>query len=68
MKQIGKVIEFDGFSGALVSKDGIKHIFSNSDLTSKDLKINDLVTFDSELYKTIEIELYIARYVKKTNI
>lgn len=65
MKQVGKIIEFDGFSGTLINKEGIKHVFSNADLISTDLKVNDLVTFESELYKTVEVEVNIARFVKK---
>ena len=65
MKQIGKIIEFDGFSGILINNDGIKHIFTNDDLLTNEIKPNDIVLFESELYKTIEIEIYIARFIKK---
>lgn len=65
MKKIGKIIEFDGFSGQLIDKEGNKHIFSNDDIISKDLKLNDIVTFDSELFKTIEVEVNVAKFVKK---
>ena len=65
MKQIGKIIECDGFSGSLINEEGVKHIFSNEDLITKDLKVNDIVIFESELYKTVEIEINIARFVNK---
>ena len=65
MKQIGKIIEFDGYSGTLINKEGVKHIFSHSDLFCDTLKVDDLVVFESELYKTVEVELNIARFIKK---
>ena len=65
MKQVGKITEFDGFSGALINREGVKYIFSNDDLISTDLKVNDIVVFESELYKTVEVEINIARFVKK---
>lgn len=65
MKQVGKITEFDGFSGVLINREGVKYIFSNDDLISTDLKVNDIVVFESELYKTVEVEINIARFVKK---
>ena len=65
MKTIGKIVEFDGFSGALIDREKTRHIFSNNDLLTKDLQVGDIVIFESELYKTVEVEIYIARFVKK---
>lgn len=64
-KQIGKIVEFDGFSGILIDKNNTKHIFSNDDLITKKLNKDDLVSFESELFKTIDNEIFIARFVKK---
>lgn len=64
-KQIGKIVEFDGFSGILIDKSNNKHIFSNDDIVTKDLTKNDIVSFESELFKTIDNKIYIARFVKK---
>ena len=32
MRKIGKVLEFDGYSGELVDKDEIIHVFTKEDL------------------------------------
>ena len=65
MKKTGKIIEFDGFSGAIVDKEGIKYIFSNNDLLENSLKINDIVCFEGELFQTVDVKIYIARFVRK---
>jgi len=64
-KIIGKIIEFDGFSGTVIDSDKTRYIFSNDDLLSKDIKVNDIVTFEGESFKTVEVEINIARFVKK---
>lgn len=65
-KRMGKIIEFDGFSGQLIDlKENKKHIFSNDDLITKELKVNDLVSYESETYSTIDNTFYVARFVKK---
>ena len=65
MKKTGKIIEIDGFSGAIVDKEGIKYIFSNNDLLENSLKINDIVCFEGELFQTVDVKIYIARFVRK---
>ena len=65
MKSIGKIIDFNGYNGSLIDNDKQEHIFTSDDLISKEIKKNDIVSFDSELFKTVDIELYIARFIKK---
>ena len=64
-KQVGKVIKFDGFSGSLMDENEIIYIFSNDDLLSNDLKLNDSVSFEPEKFTTIDNTFYVARFVKK---
>ena len=65
MRKIGKIVEFDGCSGELVDKDGKIHVFTKDDLTGGTVETGDVVQFDSELFKTVEIEMLVARFVKK---
>ena len=64
-KVIGKIIEFDGMSGTLVDRDRNEYIFTYGDLESKDLKVGDIVVFEKEVYKTIDVEINLARFIKK---
>ena len=61
----GKIIRFDGFSGSLTDDNNIVYIFSNDDLISDNLKINDFVSFEPEKFTTIDNTFYVARFVKK---
>ena len=64
-KVIGKIIEFDGMSGTLVDRDKNEYIFTHGDLENKDLKVGDIVVFEKELFKTIDVQLNLARFIKK---
>ena len=65
MRIKGKIIEFDGLGGALIDKNNVRHIFSNDDLIEKNIKVNDIVYFESELLKTVDVKIYIARFISK---
>lgn len=65
MKKYGKVIVYDGYIGNIVDKEGIKYIFTNKDLKDKKIMVGDLVIFNSEIFETVEIKEYMARFVTK---
>ena len=65
MRKIGKIIEFDGYSGELIDKEGIRHVFTKDDLMSKSINVEDIVYFDSQLFKTVEVEMFLAKFIKK---
>ena len=67
MKTIGKVIDYNGVSGFIIDKNNIKYIFTTKDLIDSDIKSGDLVHFEPELYKTVEITLHLARLISKVN-
>ena len=64
-KSMGKIIEFDGFSGVLIDKEKHNHIFSREELLTKDIKVGELVSFESEIFTTVDNKIYIARFVKR---
>lgn len=65
MKSYGKVLEYDGYTGVIVGLDGNSYMVLDSDLVDKDIKSDDYVSFDKDVYKDIEITRYIARFVNK---
>ena len=67
MKSYGKVVEYDGGIGTIVGIDDNNYMFLDTDLIDKDIKKNDYVSFDKDLYKDIELTRYMARFVKRIN-
>lgn len=65
MKIKGKIVKFDGVNGCLVDEYSREYIFSAKDLIGKDININDIVVFESELFKSVDVEIYVARFVKR---
>ena len=67
MKSYGKVMEYDGYVGTIIGLDGNSYMVLDTDLVDKDIKKDDYVSFDKDLYKDIELTRYIARFVKRVN-
>ena len=65
MKNIGKIIDYNGSSGLIVDNNGEKYILSKNNILYSNPKNNDLVVFNVEIFKTIEIEEKIATFVSK---
>lgn len=68
MKSYGKVVEYDGYVGTIIGGDGNSYMVLDTDLVDKDIRVDDYVSFDAEVYKDIELTRYIARFVKRINI
>ena len=64
-KVIGKIIEYNGVNGVVIDKENTKYIFTSKDLVSKDIKVSDIVFFEKELFKTVEVEINLARFIEK---
>lgn len=64
-KVIGKVIEYNGVNGFIVDRDNTRYIFTSKDLVDKDIKVNDVVVFEKELFKTVEVEINLARFITR---
>lgn len=69
MKKIGKVSEYNGFYGKIVSDDNENYILLKEEIIS-DGKINkfDNVVFVNEEFNKDDIHQKVARFVKKISI
>jgi len=65
MKCYGKVVMYDDCVGSIIGIDGISYMFLDVDLIDSDIKKDDYVSFDKDLYKDVELTRYMARFVKK---
>ena len=65
MKKYGKVLVYDGYVGNIIDNEGTKYIFTTRDLKDKKIVEGDFVTFNSEVFETVEIKEYTARFITK---
>ena len=65
MKRYGKIITYDGYVGNIIDDKGIKYIFTSRDIKDKTIVEGDFVTFNVEVFETIEIKEYTARFISK---
>ena len=65
MKKYGKVLVYDGYVGIIIDNEGTKYIFTTRDLKDKKIVEGDFVTFNSEVFETVEIKEYTARFITK---
>ena len=67
MKKYGKVLVYDGYVGNIIDNEGTKYIFASRDLKDKKIVEGDFVTFNSEVFETVEIKEYTARFITKVS-
>ena len=67
MKKYGKVLVYDGYVGNIIDNEGTKYIFTTRDLKDKKIVEGDFVTFNSEVFETVEIKEYTARFITKVS-
>lgn len=67
MKKYGKVLVYDGYVGNIIDNEGIKYIFTTKDLKDKKIVEGDFVSFNSEIFETVEIKEYTARAINKVS-
>ena len=67
MKSYGKVIEYDGYTGANLGVDGNKYLMLSTEILDNDIGKDDYVSFDAEVYKDVEFTKHIARFIKRVN-
>lgn len=66
MKEIGKVIEYNGNYGVIVNQDGKRYILLDKDIMDDNIiQPNDDVSYVPEKYTDEEIDENLARFVKK---
>ena len=64
MKNYGKVTEYNGVYGNVKGIDGVDYKLLDKNVVDKNIKLSDNVEFENEVFKTPEIEVNIARFVK----
>lgn len=67
MKKYGRVLVYDGYVGNIIDNEGTKYIFTSRDLKDKKIVEGDFVTFNSEVFETVEIKEYTARFITKVS-
>lgn len=64
MKKYGKIIDYNGVFGNIKGIDGSDYILLDKNLIDTDVSVLDNVEFESESYKTPEVEVQMAMFVK----
>lgn len=67
MKKYGKVLVYDGYVGNIIDNEGTKYIFTTRDLKDRSIVEGDFVIFNSEVFETVEIKEYTARFITKVS-
>ena len=68
MIKSGILVEYDDNIGIIKYKDNVEYIVLKKDIMCDDLKINDLVKFESEVVITSEEDKNIARFINKLSL
>lgn len=64
MKKYGKVTKYNGIYGNIKGIDGIDYKLLDKNIVDKNIGLLDNVEFEKETFKTPEIEINIATFVK----
>lgn len=68
MIKSGILVEYDDNIGIIKDNENIEYIVLKKDIICDDLKINDLVKFESEVVITSEEDKNIARFINKLSL
>ena len=68
MIKSGILVVYDDNIGIIKDKDNVEYIVLKKDIMCDDLKINDLVKFESEVVITSEEDKNIARFINKLSL
>lgn len=60
----GKVIKYNGVYGNIKGIDGKNYTLLDKNIMDSKIKEGDDVEFEKEFFKTLEVEIYLARFVK----
>ena len=66
MRMSGKVISFDGYVGLIMGIDNEEYMILKNEIVDN-IKINDMVIFEPEVYEDLELKKRIARFIKLNN-
>lgn len=67
MKTVGIITNYDGYNGKIIDKEKNIYELYKKNLLDETIKQGDLVEFENEEYKGIEVTKRLALFVKKYN-
>ena len=68
MKEVGKVKDYNGYFGTIVSPEGNEYLLIKDEIIDNSkLEEEDLVSYKPEIFEDIEENKNIARFVRKYN-
>lgn len=65
MKNYGKVIKYNGLYGKIKDNKGNDYVLLDKNILDKNIKEDDEVIFEKENHQTPELDINIARFVRK---
>ncbi len=65
MKTVGVITEYDGYNGKIVDKQKKVYELYKKNILDESLKQGDIVEFEDEEYKGVEVTKRLAFFVKK---
>lgn len=68
MIKSGILVEYDDNIGIIKDNENIEYIVLKKDIICDNLKINDMVKFESEVVMTSEEDKNIARFINKLSL
>ncbi len=67
MKTVGIITEYDGYNGKIIDNEKNIYELNKKNILDETIKQGDIVEFDSEQYKGVEVTKRLAFFVKKYN-
>ena len=64
MKNYGKITKYNGLYGNIKGVDGVDYVLLDKNLIDPNVNVSDNVEFESEVFKTPEVEVKMAMLVK----
>ena len=66
MRKIGRVLAYDEKTGKIIDDKLKTYLFTSEDVMGE-VKVNDMVVFSPEVFRTVEITENVAKFVEKVN-
>ena len=67
MRKIGKILAYDNNTGKIVDDKLKTYAFTSNDILGDEVKVNDIVLFSPEVYRSVEVTENVAKFVEKVN-
>lgn len=64
MKKYGKVTRYNGVFGQIKGVDGVDYVLLDKNVVDNEITVLDNVEFEGENFKTLEVDVQMAMFVK----